>query len=189
MKLPLCILLTVLMFMIIFLGLVMLNFNRSMAHQLELNAADLETKLKLYETILDRLDKQTKENNEIYITALLKKRYLVQCLPFTAKLSGTSQADIEKGKSPIKVSKNVYEDFTKFKENLISIDEVHMMSFVGMQMDLPKGLRRFTDKYVDFGMKLKKGEDAKFMAEWKSNNVEKVEMQICALVSGNRKVK
>ena len=76
-KEPLCILLTVLLFMIIFLGLIILSFNRSTANKLELTAEDLETKLKLYEVILNRLDKETKDNNEIYIPALLKKRYLV----------------------------------------------------------------------------------------------------------------
>jgi hypothetical protein len=76
---PLCILLTVLMFMIIFLGLVMLNFNRSTAYKLESMAEDLETKVKLYEKILDRLDKQTSDNQKIYIPALINKRYLVDC--------------------------------------------------------------------------------------------------------------
>ena len=85
-KEPLCILLAILMFMIIFLGLIMLNFNRSKAHKLELTAGVLEGNLKEMEKILDRLDKQTKDNNEVYIPALLKKRYLVECKTFTAIL-------------------------------------------------------------------------------------------------------
>lgn len=86
-KEPLCILLTIAMFMILFLGLVMLNFNKSVAHELELTAKDLETKLIAYEKTLDRLDKQTKDNNEVYIPALLKKRYLTECI----SLNGNSQ--------------------------------------------------------------------------------------------------
>ena len=49
---------------------------------------------------------------------------------------------------------NLMEFFPKFKENLITIDEVHMVSYIGLNLDLPKGLKRFNDKYVDFGMKL-----------------------------------
>jgi hypothetical protein len=184
-KEPLCILLTVLMFMIIFLGLIMLNFNRSIAHELELTAADLEAKLIIYERKLDRLDKQTKDNSEIYIPALMKKRYLVECINFAGTSESISKESREKGVSPINVKKMIHEGFQKFKDNLISIDEVHMISYVDLTLNMYKGLRRFTDKYVNYSMKLKKDGNAKYYAEWNSNNVKNFNMRLCAMVSGN----
>jgi hypothetical protein len=62
-----------------------------------------------------------------------------------------------------------------------------MLSYVDMTVDMPKGLKRFRDKYIDFGMKLEK--QGKYTGKWKSNNVKEVKMKLCALVSGNRKVK
>jgi hypothetical protein len=182
---PLCILLTVLLFMIIFLGLVMLSFNRSIPNKLELTAEDLETKLKLYETILNRLDKETNDNRNIYIPALLRKRYVVECKDFNVK-ANTSPEEIQKGKSPIDDKFNVYTHFKRFSDNLLSVDEVHMISFVNLKLKLPKNLKTFNDKYVDFGLRLEK-EGANHIAKWKSNNVVEGTMQLCALVSGNNK--
>ena len=105
---PLCILLVVAMFMIIFLGLIMLNFNRSTAHFLERQAEDLETKVAYYEKVLDRLDTQTSTNQKVFIPALIKKRYLVHCSTFNGKVA--KESDMKEGKASIKVDKDFFID-------------------------------------------------------------------------------
>jgi len=76
---PLCILLTIFMFMTIFSGLTFLNFNRSTAKLLELQAADLEFKVRNYTQMVKRLEKQTTLQVEKYIPAIMEKRYIVGC--------------------------------------------------------------------------------------------------------------
>lgn len=185
---PLCIILAVMLFMAVFLGLTMLTFNRTTAKKLENVAQDLETKLKLYDEIITRLYKETNDNNKIFIPTLMKTRYLVQCRPFEVKLSETNPVDIRNGKSLINAPLDL-SNIDEFKNNLINIGQVHMVSILNMKLTLPVGLRNFPDKFIDYGIKVERDGKGNVSALWSSKNVINGQMQLCALVSGSQKEK
>lgn len=178
---PLCIMLTIFMFITVFSGLTLLNFNRSTAKLLELEAKDLEDKLKIYEKMTFDIYQQTSRQANIYIPALLKKRYVVAC----QKMKDTGNP-----KTKLIEFTHKFDDMAAVKANINRVETVHMVTFKDTQFTtFPKLYLDYKNKWVDYNMDLKQGSRGEQLAIFKSKNLKDIDMQLCVLVSGDQKGK
>lgn len=178
---PLCILLSILLFITVASGLTLLNFNRSTAKFLELQAEDLENKLKLYEEMTQDIHQLETRQSQVYIPSLLKKRYVVACE--NVKNKGNPSTKL------IEFTHN-FDDMTAVKAFLNRVERVHMVTYKDTLIKtFPKLYLDFQNKWVDYNMEIKQGNSGGFTGTFKSKNLEDIEYQICALVSGTEKGK
>lgn len=179
-KSTLFILMTIFMFITIFSGLVFMSFNRSTAKFLELQAADLETKLKLYEQMTSDMYRLTMRQAEVYIPNLIKKRYVVACKAIDQTANPTTKL-IE--------FEQKFNDLQEVKNKLDGVQTVHMVSYKNTEFTtFPNLILDYKNKWVDYNSEAGDGNGGQFI-KFKSKNLQKVKMELCALVSGTEKGK
>ena len=185
-KSNICILVTVFLFLIVFAGLTILNYQTSTSHLLELQAEDLMNKIDVYERDMDRIKTQITQQVQEYIPAIKKRRHISGCQLFSAKINETdSKKAVADGNIYLNVTKPL--DFPNIKNNLTYINEVHLGYVKNFKYTTFPQLYNNKIKAVD--LKVTTQRNAQNNAVWEFTvllqNVREATFEYCYLVSGD----